>query len=277
MVESRGIIYVATGRRFVDEALVSVRSVKKQMPDISIALYTDLPELTSAPPAGVDTVFLLENATNSCRDKIRPLVDSPYEKTLFLDTDTYLCEPVYDVFTMLDRFDIALAQAPDRYQYNLPDLPDCFTELNSGVIAFRKNERVLALLQRWETTFYQMLEKDSQSSRDQHSLRDALYRSSVQFFVLPPEYNFRTICPSFAGKHCAVKIIHGRHANIERVAARLNRSQGTRVFLTTPYRLLTGEVSSYHTLFEATANAVFERLPKGLQSWLSSIRARLSA
>lgn len=277
MVESRGIIYVATGRRFVDEALVSVRSVKKQMPDISIALYTDLPELTSAPPAGVDTVFLLENATNSCRDKIRPLVDSPYEKTLFLDTDTYLCEPIYDVFTMLDRFDIALAQAPDRYQYNLPDLPDCFTELNSGVIAFRKNERVLALLQRWETTFYQMLEKDSQSSRDQHSLRDALYRSSVQFFVLPPEYNFRTICPSFAGKHCAVKIIHGRHANIERVAARLNRSQGTRVFLTTPYRLLTGEVSSYHTLFEATANAVFERLPKGLQSWLSSIRARLSA
>ncbi len=277
MVESRGIIYVATGRRFVDEALVSVRSVKKQMPDISIALYTDLPELTSAPPAGVDTVFLLENATNSCRDKIRPLVDSPYEKTLFLDTDTYLCEPVYDVFTMLDRFDIALAQAPDRYQYNLPDLPDCFTELNSGVIAFRKNERVLALLQRWETTFYQMLAKDSQSSRDQHSLRDALYRSSVQFFVLPPEYNFRTICPSFAGKHCAVKIIHGRHANIERVAARLNRSQGTRVFLTTPYRLLTGEVSSYHTLFEATANAVFERLPKGLQSWLSSIRARLSS
>ncbi len=277
MVESRGIIYVATGKRFVDEALVSVRSVKKQMPDISIALYTDLPELTSAPPAGVDTVFLLENATNSCRDKIRPLVDSPYEKTLFLDTDTYLCEPVYDVFTMLDRFDIALAQAPDRYQYNLPDLPDCFTELNSGVIAFRKNERVLALLQRWETTFYQMLEKDSQSSRDQHSLRDALYRSSVQFFVLPPEYNFRTICPSFAGKHCAVKIIHGRHANIERVAARLNRSQGTRVFLTTPYRLLTGEVSSYHTLFEATANAVFERLPKGLQFWLSSIRARLSA
>lgn len=274
-MESRGIIYVATGRKFVDEALISIHSAKKHMPDLPVTLFTDIQEFVSSPPAGVDTVLHLSEVTKSCRDKIKPLADSPYDKTLFLDTDTYLCEPVYDLFEMLDQFDIALAQAPDRYQYDLPDLPDCFTELNSGVIVFRKNRQVLDLLDRWEDTFFCMLDQDAGSYRDQHSLRDALYRSTVRFFVLPTEYNFRTICPNFAGKHCAVKIIHGRHANMEKVAARLNYSQEARVFLTTPYRLLTRDIRSYESFVEATVNTIFQSLPAGIRSFLSDIRKRL--
>lgn len=276
-MESRGVIYVATGRKFVDEALISVRSVNRHMPDVPVSLFTDLHELVSSPLEGVDYVFHITDVTRSCRDKIKPLIDSPYEKTLFLDTDTYLCEPVYDLFEMLDRFDIALAQAPDRYQYELPELPACFTELNSGVIAFRKNQQVCDLLELWEKTFLQMLDQDTGSYRDQHSLRDALYRSDVRFFVLPSEYNFRTICPNFAGKRCSVKIIHGRHADMERVVARLNGSSDARVFLTTPFRIFTRDIGWYESLVEATMNSTFQSLPAGIRSWLSSIRARLSS
>ncbi len=277
MVESRGIIYIATGRTFIDEALISLKSVKKQMPDVPVSLFSDVEELVSSPPAGVDSVILLENVTRSCRDKIRPLAISPYDRTIFLDTDTFLCRPVYDLFEMLDRFDIALAQAPDRYQYNLPDLPDCFTELNSGVIAFRKTPTVVDLLKRWEETYNRMLGQDDDSYRDQHSLREALYRSKVHFFVLPPEYNFRTICPNFAGKHCSVKIIHGRHANMEKVASRLNSSAGTRVFLTSPFRIFGSEMNYYQSFVETVVNATFQSLPAGLRSWLSGIRKRLTS
>ena len=276
MGETRGVIYVATGRKFVEEALISVRSVKEHMPDLPVTLFTDMAEFVASPPGGIDSVVLLSEVTRSCRDKIKPMADSPYEKTLFLDTDTYICEPVYDVFKMLDRFDIALSQAPDRYQYDLPELPGCFTELNSGVIAFRKNERVINLLSLWEENFLQMLSHDPGSYRDQHSLRHSLYHSDVQFFVLPPEYNFRTICPNFAGKHCRVKIIHGRHADMRKVAARLNRTDRARVFLTTPYRLLTRDVTSYEPIIKATINIVFQSLPDGLRSWLSDIRSRRS-
>jgi len=274
MTESRGVIYVATGRKFVDEALISICSVKKHMPDLSISLFTDRRELVLSPPVGIDSVFLLQDVTRSCRDKIKPLADSPYDKTLFLDSDTYLCEPVYELFEMLDRFDIALAQAPDRCQYDLPSLPDCFTELNSGVIAFRKSTQVSDLLIQWEETFMQMLDVDSKSYRDQHSLRDSLYRSTIQFFVLPPEYNFRTICPNFAGKNCKVKIIHGRHADLEKVASRLNRSQQARVFLTSPFRVITGDIGSYESFLETTMNTVFQSLPTGVKSWLSNFRTR---
>lgn len=277
MVESRGVIYVATGREFVDEALISVSSVKKHMPDIPVSLFTDLAELGSSPPDGVESVFLLQDVTRSCRDKIRPLLDSPYDKALFLDTDTYLCEPVYDLFEMLDRFDIALAQAPDRYQYELPELPACFTELNSGVIVFRKNKLVTDLLNQWEETFMQMLDVDTGSYRDQHSLRDSLYRSTIQFFVLPPEYNFRTICPNFAGKNSTVKIIHGRHADLEKVAGRLNNSQQARVFVTSPYRMISSDIGSYESFFKETANIIFQSLPTSMKLWLSNFRARFSS
>lgn len=275
-MESRGVIYVATGKKFVEEALISVESVKKHMPDIPVSLFTDLSELVSSPPEGVDSVYPLENASRSCRDKIKPLADSPYERTLFLDTDTYLCTPVYDLFEMLDRFEIALAQAPDRYQYILPEIPDCFTELNSGVIVFRKNKRVSDLLELWDQTFVRMLDQDTSSYRDQHSLRDSLYRSQIQFFVLPQEYNFRTICPNFAGKNCNVKIIHGRHADMEKVAAKLNCCQEARVFLTTPYRLFTREIIFYKSFIEATANNIFQSLPGTARSLLSDMRKHLS-
>lgn len=273
---SQGVVYIATGEQFVHEALQSARSVKKHMPDLPVTLFTDLAELKHDVPEPVNSVVILESVTNSCRDKIQPLTDSPYEKTLFLDTDTYLCEPVYDLFDMLDQFDIALAQAPDRYQYDLPHLPDCFTELNSGVIVYRKNQSVVELLNQWQETFEQMLEEDSGSYRDQHSLRDALYRSTVRFFVLPPEYNFRTICPNFAGKHCSVKIIHGRHADMEKVAARLNSSLGARVFLTTPFRRWSHDLTTYESLLEATMNSIFQSLPTGMKSWLSDLRSHFS-
>lgn len=268
---ARGIIYIATGKKYVDEAAVSARSAKEHMPDIEITLFSD--QGSEVGYEGVfDNMAGISDTDGSCRDKIRPLLDTPYERTLFLDTDTFVCAPVYDIFTMLDRFDIALAHAPDRYQYDLPDLPDCFTELNSGVIAFRKSDGVLELLKQWEYTFYQMLAEDSGSHRDQHSLRDAIYRSDLRFLVLPPEYNFRTICPNFAGKHCAVKILHGRHSAPSKVAAKLNRSKGARVFLENPYKLMTKDLTTYDSLTKTTMNKIFEILPVGLQKKLSNIR-----
>lgn len=268
----KGIVYIATGTKYVDEAVVSARSAKEHMPDIQITIFTDSAIRKDDFGGLFDTVIAMSDPDGSCRDKIRPLIDTPYDKTLFLDTDTFVCCPVYDIFEMLNQFDIALAHAPDRYQYDLPDLPECFTELNSGVIAYRRNAGVIELLKQWETTFYEMLDNDAKSHRDQHSLRDTLYRSDVRFFVLPPEYNFRTICPNFAGKHCMVKILHGRHTDLSKVAARLNRSVRARVFLENPYRMFTKDLTTYESLLKATMNRIFESLPGSLQIKLSRLR-----
>ncbi|WLE95551.1 MAG: hypothetical protein QTN59_12775 [Candidatus Electrothrix communis] len=274
MSESRGVVYVATGEKFVTEALISVRSVKKQMPGLPITLFTDLQDLVGHPPEGVDAVFHLTQVTNSCLDKMYPLVDSPYDRTLFLDTDTYLCDRVDELFDVLDQYDIAAAHPPYRVQYQLPDIPECFPEPNTGVIAFKKTSEALEVLHDWPIEYKKQLASASKPHHDQHSFRAALYHSAARFLVLPQEYNFRNIGPNFAGKGSRVKIIHGRHANFERLESRLNANFDYRVFLMHPGRIFTHELLTYKSSLEALSNGVFEVLPRPIKSLLSNLRRR---
>ena len=271
---SRGVIYVATGSRHVGEALRSARSVRRQMPDIPITLFCDIAELSAAPPDPLFSVVVLRDVHRSCRDKIAPLAMTPYRKTIFLDSDTFVCAHLYDLFEMLEHYDIALAHAPDRCQYPMPDLPDCFPELNSGVIAYRMNHEVRNLLSQWEVVFNAMLERDPWSYRDQHSLRQVLYRSQVRFLVLPPEYNFRTIGPNFAGRNGQVKIVHGRHADMGKVVRRLNAGTAARVCLKHPLRVWTYELVTYESFPEAMVNLAFQSLPEKWKRALSALRRR---
>lgn len=263
---------MATGKKFVEETLISARSVHQCMPELPIALFTDLAELVDAPPEPISQVFLLEQVTSSCRDKMYPLKDSPFDKTLFLDTDTYLCDRVDELFEVLDDFDFAIAYPPFRIQYDLPDIPDCFPEPNTGVIAFRKSRAALDVLRQWPMEYERQAASAVKPHHDQHSFRAALYHSDARFLVVPHEYNFRNIGPNFAGKGSRVKIIHGRAASFERLESRLNGNLNYRVFLTTPFRVFSSELQTYKGFVEASSNFIFEHLPAPLQQFLSSLR-----
>ena len=272
MTESKGVVFIATGEKFVAEALISVRSVKNIMPELSISLFTDLEDLVTSPPDGVDSVFYLKEVTKSCLDKMYPLVDTPYEKTLFLDTDTYLCERVDALFDVLDKYDIAAAHPPYRVQYEIPGIPECFPEPNTGVIVFKKNDAALDVLKQWPEEYKKQIASECKPHHDQHSFRAALYASNARFLVLPHEYNFRSIGPNFAGKGSKVKIIHGRHASFEKVAARLNANIDYRVFLTNPFRVFTHEFLTYKSGFEAVCDGIFQSLPESVRNILSHLR-----
>jgi len=64
---------------------------------------------------------------------------------------------------------------------------------------------------------------------DQTSLWRALYHFPVNMTVLPPEYNYRTVCPSFAGQNYKVKILHGRGRNLDRARRFVNMHLKSRV------------------------------------------------
>ncbi len=277
MDHSRGVVYVATGKKFVEETLISARSVHQCMPELPIALFTDLAELVDVPPEPISQVFLLAEVTNSCRDKMYPLKDSPYEKTLFLDTDTYMCDRVDELFDVLDKFDIAAAHPPFRVQYQIPGIPECFPEPNTGVILFKKSAGALDVLRRWPEEYKNQMASKCKPHHDQHSFRAALYHSTARFLVLPHEYNFRSIGPNFAGKGSKVKIIHGRHASFEKVAARLNANLDYRVFLTHPFRAFTHELLTYKSVPEAISDGIFQSLPEPVKKALSNLRRQLTS
>lgn len=170
----------------------------------------------------------VENPSGTFADKIGPLEQTPFDETVFLDTDTYLCAPVSELFDLLARCDIAMAHAPMRHTAAVP-VPASFPECNSGVIVYRRNERTKNLFAAWQVAYAKQLASTGQPD-DQPALREALWQSEAQLAVLPPEYNFRFVLPAFAGRG-PVKILHGRHPHIGALAATVNASGSPRVFL----------------------------------------------
>lgn len=220
---SRGVIFVATGRKFADEAAASRESLRRHMPSLPVILWTDA--ANDSLRAAFDEVRLVENPEHSFADKVAPLLESPFEKTLFLDTDTEVCEPLEDLFLMLDRFDVLAVHAPMRVTWPQPAIPDGFVEVNSGVLVWRKNERTERVFRNW-LMFYRAHKEATGQPDDQPALRRALYESDVRLGILPAEYNFRTVLPGFAGRG-PVRILHGR--DLKSVARRVNRYRGCRV------------------------------------------------
>lgn len=220
----RGILYIATGRKYRDEAIYSAKRVRRLMPDLPIALASD-----DFPGCEMfNSTILIENPRGSFADKIAPLVQSPFEETIFLDTDTYLCEAVPELFEILGQYDIAMAHAPMR-QTGPVNVPASFPEFNSGVIAYRMNQTTQDLFGSWLKSYHEHVAKTGQID-DQPALRRAVWHSGAKIAVLPPEYNFRFILPSFAGRG-KVKILHGRHSDLPSLEKLVNRSGSPRVFL----------------------------------------------
>lgn len=232
---SRGVVYIATGPRHLDEMLISAKSVRRHMPDVPIVLFTD----QSSVPAGVFTeIRVIENPRHSFIDKIAPLRDTPFERTLFLDTDTLVCAPVEDLFEILDRFELAVSRAPLRHDRPF-STPNCFTEVNTGVMAYRKTSAVDALFADWLRVYEREVAETGRMDSDQPAFRDALFRSPASFYVLPQEYNLRTVMPAAVGR-CTVRIIHGRAPDMEQLARWVNESHRIRLFLPTALQMTRG-------------------------------------
>lgn len=222
-----GVMYVATGRRHLDEMMQSVHSLRKYMPDLPVILYTDQKNI---PSDVFDEIRMMENPRHSFMDKIAPLCDSPFERTLFLDTDTLICAPIDDLFQLLDRYDLAVTHAP--YRHDRPfSTPTCFAELNTGVVAYRNTEDVRKMFQHWLALYEQEVAETGKLDSDQPAFRAAMYQSpAVSLYVLPSEYNLRTVMPAAVGRG-KVRILHGRAKNMHAVAARINASRKIRIFL----------------------------------------------
>jgi hypothetical protein len=227
-----GILYIAIGERWCREASVAAANVKQYMPHLPITLLAD--RAWRAP--AIDVVQVLTPDANPLLTKTRWMAFSPYARTLFLDTDVTLCDNVAELFGLLDRFDLAVPHAPCRLEnMGMPsplpdflagDVPACFPGMNTGLLLFKQSAPVTDFLVRWgeyHTQHCMLMPK----APNQPAFRAALYRSDLRFAIVPEEYHCRFICPfKVTGR---VKVLHGRHPDMELVARRLNQSELPRI------------------------------------------------
>ena len=222
MSQDLGILYVATGKKYILELLNSAASARRTMPDISMAIYVD--DKSQIPEGLFDHIRIIKNPTYSTLDKIEPLIETPFEKTLFLDTDTLFMNPVYELSDLLDRFDIAFCHAPWRIcvgKHDIAGCPSAFPEPNSGVILYKSSASVFDCFRMWSFNYKEMWSKKNKKIQDQPALRKTIYESSLNLTVLPPEYNLRTHRSYFVGGNAEVKIIHDRGKSLQRAISKL--------------------------------------------------------
>jgi hypothetical protein len=202
--EKDGVIFVATGD-YSRAAVKAAESVRKFCPTLGLQLFTDHADV---PTGAFDRVSPIKNP--HMRSKVDFLPHTIFERTLYLDTDIRIVEDIREIFSLLDRFDIAVAHAHARNQPSTNDLwrcriPESFPQMNSGVILYKNTPPVMRMLTDWGISYH-----EAGFKKDQVTLRELLWSSDLRIATLPPEYNIRSskYLKVWVPKEARPKILH---------------------------------------------------------------------
>jgi hypothetical protein len=186
-----GYIYIASNNvgndlhNYINEVIFSATSLRKHHPDAHITLFTDKPIKNNL----FNDIKIVDMKLR-CKQKY--FEESPYEKTIYIDSDTYINYNINDMFEMLDKYELLCCNDYARKR-NLPipeymKIPYAFSELNGGIIGFKKCKNLIKMIELWN--FYFDKYKNIMSW-DQPSFRIAVWESNINLYVLPIEYNRR--------------------------------------------------------------------------------------
>jgi len=183
--------------QYINEAVISAQSFRKFVHDCEIVLYTNQKDFQHEV---FDHIFVVDFVippllTDKCHlngqmaVKHMAMIESPAEYNLVLGSDTFaLSDKINDAFSLLEKFDFALAHAPGRVTGGNIDIPHAWPEFNCDVIFYRKNNKTQSLLKEWKEMY---ISNQIDHPHDQGSFRYLTYHRDVKVATLPFEYNNR--------------------------------------------------------------------------------------
>ena len=151
MKPSKGVIYIAGGHmKYVREAIFSAKSLKKYNPQLKATLYTNIPGIKSK---CFDSVIFDNAPEHPQKRKIYNMLNSPYDHTLYIDSDTEFKGPIYEIFDFLLNYDIAVTnRVKCKWPANAnPQFVDYVDEAcyNGGFLLFKKSNASKEIIERW--------------------------------------------------------------------------------------------------------------------------------
>ena len=136
---------------YAREANALCQSLREHSPHLPISVVTDKPALVRTLKCQFDRV--IKNAiplkNTPWAEKPAALLQSPYAETLFLDSDTHVCQDVRPIFNFLDEYDFVAVQEPYKMMDLARDVQEPkhvraswvagrrWFEINTGVLAFK--------------------------------------------------------------------------------------------------------------------------------------------
>jgi lipopolysaccharide biosynthesis glycosyltransferase len=148
---------------------------------------------------------------------------TPYERTLYVDTDTYFYGDCHGLFRLLDWYDFAMVPSTGSDEVRDPYFPhgkiQGYTPWNLGVVLYRMNDSTRTLLKRYRE-FYREKRTEQRSSNDQGYFSLAFAESYCKVHPLPTRYNARV--DRFISLFGKVMIAHGKNVNFEEIEPKIN-------------------------------------------------------
>lgn len=262
----RGIVMCATGNNNLFEAAEAARAAKSHMKldvDITTNSYGSefLETLENSPFDNIYVVnemfgYTINDISNRFL-KMHCMLNSRFIRTLFIDTDAFIIQPVDDIFNALEYWDIAICHAPwrigslhqkykDSISTSMKSIFDIenltrfvFPEFNGGLIGFSKSYKAINFVKKWQYfykdqfSYYNNNKNEEPNYSDQATLRRALLSTRPNICVLPPEYNIRVVFPYFIGGNSQARVLHGRGPAFDMAYNSVNASLDVRIGMPT--------------------------------------------
>jgi len=198
-----GVLYAVVGKKYIDMALVSARSllahsvfpvaiisygnsdyVKQQGRDIENLFVIDVADL-------IEETFSAEERRNnhmmSRFIKVKTMDLSPFENTLFLDSDTYVLGDVSPFFELIHASDLVVTNEPGASYTgigsdNRPQAQGLKSLsmkgfYNSGVYGFSSTDGARHISREWVATWFLQVQSESNSEWGRLSDQKALNRA----------------------------------------------------------------------------------------------------
>ncbi len=237
-VVKRGVVYALSHPAWLDETLMSAATVRRHMPDLARQLYATrdlIDQVRSTDADHFTELITLDTLAHSHRPRFESMLETGLDQALFVDGDTYFVDQTYELFEVLELFDIAMAPAPQYFHPRslregihdrLPRVSQALPEWNSGVIAANVTAACRDMVREWMRLF--AICRAEKCHTDQPALRVALAMSRLRIATLPANYNFRANMPQVVNRR--VKILHA-HGDLEQIAGYINGSETNRSYV----------------------------------------------
>lgn len=189
---TRGVLYVAYGEKARQQAARSIASLRRFAPGLLVSVVGD------RPLAGTELIERPDADAGARHWKTQMYELSPYDETLFLDADTELLASPDAAFQVLQHVDLVLVQdyhrnfADNHWPHlNPEEVSATIREIgsahhmyfNSGVICFRRNDRVAAMMAAWHAEWQRW------GAHDQMALLRAIHRCPVKIAPIRDVWN----------------------------------------------------------------------------------------
>lgn len=189
----KGFIYIAFGNAFYKECIDSVK-ILKNLTKYPIHLFTDQTEISQKEKELFISIKTVKHI--HIRSKVDYIAFSPFEKTIYLDTDIIVVRKIDELFDLLENFDVLATLDTARKRSNISNLiyeykkiPYAFGEVNGGLLGYSKFAKE-NIFNKWPKIFYKYMQKTG--GWDQPSLRILLWKNKASLYILPPEFNVRS-------------------------------------------------------------------------------------